>query len=97
MQSHSGLCRQVSQAIDSPLATSPPAPSPCTEPNAGRGADYEHYSWTQTLSEVSVCVPVPAGTKAKGLDVIIKKDHLKVGVKGQTPILEVSPESAVMP
>lgn len=58
------------------------------KPNAGRGADYEHYSWTQTLSEVSVSVPVPPGTKAKMLDVVIKKDHIKVGVKGQPPIID---------
>ena len=60
------------------------------EPNSGRGADYEHYSWTQTLQEVSVSVPVPAGTKAKMMDVVIKKDHIKVGLKGQPPIIDVS-------
>jgi hypothetical protein len=37
-----------------------------------------------------VSVPVPAGIKAKNLDIVIKKDHLKVGVKGQTPIIDVS-------
>jgi len=58
------------------------------KPNAGRGADFAHYSWTQTLTEVTVSVPVPAGIKARDLQVVIKKDYLKVGVKGQAPILD---------
>ena len=59
-------------------------------PNKGRGADLEHYSWTQTLSEVTALVPVPRGMKARQLDVIISKQHLRVGVKGEAPIIDVS-------
>lgn len=59
------------------------------EPNAGRGADLPHYSWGQTLSEVTVNVPVPKGTKARGLDVLIGKTKFRVGLKGQPPIVEV--------
>lgn len=66
------------------------APCPAPEPNAGRGADLEAYSWSQTLQEVSVSVPVGRGLKAKQLDVAIGKQHLRVGVKGQPPILDVS-------
>ncbi|GLI68525.1 hypothetical protein VaNZ11_012915 [Volvox africanus] len=58
------------------------------KPNSGRGADLEHYSWGQTLSEVSVSVPVPKGTKGRMLDVVITKTRFKVGLKGQPPILE---------
>lgn len=39
--------------------------------------------------QVSVSVPVPPGTKAKMLDVVISKNKLKLGVKGQPPIIEV--------
>jgi hypothetical protein len=60
------------------------------EPNAGRGADLGSYSWTQTLQEVAVAVPVGAGLKAKQLDVVASKQHIRVGVKGQVPILDVS-------
>lgn len=63
--------------------------NPVAEPNAGRGCDFAHFSWTQTLSEVTVSVPVPSGTKSKMLDVLIKKNHVRVGVKGQTPIIDV--------
>jgi len=69
----------------------PPAPAAGrpAEPNAGRGADLGRYAWTQTLHEVTVTVPVPAGTKGKMLDVVMDKQKLRVGLKGQAPILEV--------
>ncbi|KAL5568352.1 hypothetical protein UlMin_024927 [Ulmus minor] len=57
-------------------------------PNLGNGLDLDNYSWTQTLQEVSVVIPVPAGTKARFVVCDIKKNHLKVGLKGQPPILE---------
>lgn len=60
------------------------------EPNSQRGADMEKYSWGQTLSEVTVNVPVPAGTRAKMMDVTISKTKLRIGVKGQTPLVDVS-------
>ena len=47
-------------------------------PNSGNGANFEHYSWTQTLAEVSVTVPLPKGTKGRDCDVTIRKDFIKV-------------------
>jgi hypothetical protein len=38
-----------------------------------------------------VSVPVPAGTKGKQLDVVMTRTRIKVGLKGQPPILEVGP------
>ncbi|GAB5592829.1 hypothetical protein Unana1_07729 [Umbelopsis nana] len=46
------------------------------------------YKWKQTLQDVDVTIPVPAGTRGKNLDVVIKKKLIKVGLKGQPPILE---------
>ncbi|XP_047179881.1 protein BOBBER 1-like isoform X2 [Vigna umbellata] len=57
-------------------------------PNKGNGLDLEQYSWTQTLQEVNVNVPVPNGTKSRFVFCEIKKNHLKVGLKGQPPIIE---------
>lgn len=45
------------------------------------------YKWTQTLNDVDLTVPVPVGSKSRDLVVEIKKGSIKVGVKGQEPIL----------
>jgi len=52
--------------------------------------DLEKYSWTQTLQELNVNVPVPNGTKSGFVICEIKKNHLKVVLKGQPPIIDVS-------
>lgn len=52
--------------------------------------DLELYSWTQSLQELNVNIPVPNGTKSKLVICEIKKNHLKVGLKGQPPIIDVS-------
>ena len=58
------------------------------EPNSGNGADHASYSWTQTLSECLVSVPVPAGTKGRDCDVSLTTRRLRVGLKGQPPVLD---------
>ncbi|WRX17759.1 CS domain - like 2 [Theobroma cacao] len=58
-------------------------------PNKGNGLDLEKYSWTQTLQEVTVNVPVPSGTRSRFVVCEIKKNHLKVGLKGQPPVIDV--------
>ena len=57
-------------------------------PNKGNGLDLDKYSWTQSLQEVTVNVPVPNGTKSRFVVCEIKKNHLKVGLKGQPPIID---------
>ncbi|KAL6314803.1 hypothetical protein AAG906_027154 [Vitis piasezkii] len=52
------------------------------------GLDLEKYSWMQTLQEVTVTVPVPPGTKSRFIVCDIKKNHLKVGLKGHPPIID---------
>ena len=48
-------------------------------PNRGNGGDGPGYSWQQTLKEVTIVVPVPAGTKSKHLtvDVTSTKNALR--------------------
>ncbi|KAI8393377.1 HSP20-like chaperone [Radiomyces spectabilis] len=46
------------------------------------------YKWKQTLQEVDISIPVPVGTRGRDLDVVLKRKHIKVGLKGQSPILE---------
>ncbi|KAI6047682.1 nuclear movement protein nudC [Pisolithus marmoratus] len=45
------------------------------------------YRWTQELGEVDITVPVPKGTRARDLLVVIQKKKISVGLKGQEPIL----------
>jgi len=56
-------------------------------PPVGNGGTVEgKYIWTQTLSEVTVSIPLPEKTRGRDLDVTIGKNKLKVGLKSQAPI-----------
>ncbi|XP_047342102.1 protein BOBBER 1-like [Impatiens glandulifera] len=57
-------------------------------PNKGNGLDMGNYSWVQSLQEVTVNIPVPLETKSKFIVCEIKKNRLKVGLKGQPPVLD---------
>ena len=54
----------------------------------GNGAVHDKYRWTQSLQDLQVMIPVPAGTKAKHLVIDIKKKSLTAKIGGQEPILE---------
>lgn len=47
------------------------------------------YKWVQTIKDVDVTIPVPGNIKGKDLDVKITKTALKVGIKGQDPVINV--------
>ena len=57
-------------------------PEDKTPPPPGNGGTTDRYTWTQTLSEVSVAVGLPPGTKSKMLDVDLRNTRLKVAIKG---------------
>ncbi|KAL5697538.1 Protein BOBBER 2 [Ranunculus cassubicifolius] len=57
-------------------------------PNKGNGLDFETHCWTQTLIEATVIVPVPHGTKGRDVICEVKKNHLKIGLKNQAPIID---------
>jgi len=46
------------------------------------------YKWTQTIGDVDVVVPVPGNLKGRDFNVVIAKKKLKVGIKGQEPIID---------
>jgi len=48
----------------------------------------EKYSWTQTLEELVVTVPMPAGIKGNQVVCNIESTNIKLGLKGQDPILD---------
>ena len=45
------------------------------------------YSWKQSLPDVDIVVPVPKGTRARDLVVVIAKKKLSIGLKGKDPIM----------
>ncbi|XP_017128276.1 nuclear migration protein nudC [Drosophila elegans] len=59
-------------------------------PNSGNGCTLEKYTWTQTLQEVELKIPfnVSFALRARDLVVSIGKKTLKVGIKGQEPIID---------
>jgi len=57
-------------------------------PPEGNGGTTDKYKWTQTLQELSVTFTLPIGTKAKMIDIDIKNTKLKVGIKGEPPIVD---------
>jgi len=53
------------------------------------GASTSKYNWSQSISDVTVQVPIPAGTKGKDLDVAFHTTSIKVVLKpGNKTILE---------
>lgn len=57
-------------------------------PPEGNGGRTDTYVWTQTLQELNVVIAVPPGTKTRQVVVDIKNRHLKVGLKGEAPIID---------
>ena len=51
------------------------------------------YQWTQTIKDLDITVPVAGTLKGRDLDVRLGKTALRVGVKGQEPIIDVWPTS----
>mmetsp|Transcript_3518 Transcript_3518/g.5291 ORF Transcript_3518/g.5291 Transcript_3518/m.5291 type:complete len:361 (-) Transcript_3518:313-1395(-) len=55
-------------------------------PPVGNGGTVpEKYTWTQTLSEVTVTIPLPLNTRGRDLDVTFSKSRFSVGLKSQKP------------
>ena len=59
---------------------------------------YQHngqtvYEWEQSLEEVHCYISPPPGTKARALDIDISSRHLRVGIKGNPPFINVRPRS----
>lgn len=47
------------------------------------------YTWSQTIKDVDLTIPVPAETKGRDVTVELTKTRLKVALKGQDPIIDV--------
>ena len=59
-------------------------------PNSGNGCTLDKYMWVQTLTDLELKIPfnVTFALRSRDLIVNITKKSLKVGVKGQEPIID---------
>ncbi len=53
------------------------------------------YKWTQTIKDVDITIAVPGSYKGRDIIAELNKSSLKVAIKGQDPIIDVSPEALV--
>eukprot|EP00591_Stephanopyxis_turris_P018706 CAMPEP_0195539718 /NCGR_PEP_ID=MMETSP0794_2-20130614/50199_1 /TAXON_ID=515487 /ORGANISM="Stephanopyxis turris, Strain CCMP 815" /LENGTH=282 /DNA_ID=CAMNT_0040673765 /DNA_START=132 /DNA_END=980 /DNA_ORIENTATION=- len=59
-------------------------------PPIGNGGTVDgKYVWTQTLSELNLITSLPENTRGRDLNVDIRKNHLKIGLKSEAPKLIV--------
>ncbi|KAL7539841.1 hypothetical protein ACHAXR_009656 [Thalassiosira sp. AJA248-18] len=57
-------------------------------PPIGNGGTVDgKYVWTQSLPELSVTVPLPDNTRGRDLNVVMNKNHLKIGLKGNKELI----------
>lgn len=57
-------------------------------PPLGNGGKTDKYVWTQTLSEVVINIPIPSNITSKMIDATFGSKKVKVGIKGQKPIID---------
>ena len=60
----------------------------------GKRRKYMHgdrtiYEWEQALDEVNIYFAPPPGLRAAEIDCVILPHHLKLGIKGNPPFLDV--------
>lgn len=48
------------------------------------------YKWSQNIGDLDILIEVPGNLKGKDIVVEIKKSHIKAGIKGQEPVIDVS-------
>lgn len=78
------------------MSTSPTPEEREKKDNADRAREAEEqaklpYKWTQTIQDLDITVTVPSNLRGKDIVVEMKKGHLKVGIKGQEPVIDVCP------
>ncbi|KAK1861764.1 hypothetical protein I4F81_004344 [Pyropia yezoensis] len=58
-------------------------------PSTGNGSKTDRYSWTQTLADITLSIPLPPGTRGRDVRVTFGATTLRVTVTGRdTPLLD---------
>jgi hypothetical protein len=82
----------------------PPSPTPSERARNDKAAkekeDAEQaalpYKWTQTIQDVDITIPIAANLKGRDLDVKLSKTKLRVAIKGQEPIIDVTHPNSIL-
>ncbi len=61
---------------------------PAKKPNSGNGGNTDKYTWHQTLSEVTIMVPLPLGCRGRDVVCDYSATRIKFGLKGKAPIVD---------
>ena len=80
------------------MSFSPPSPTPSERSRTDAAAAAKEaaeqallpYKWTQTIGDVDITVPVAANLRGRDLVVEIARERLKVAIRGQEAIIDVS-------
>jgi len=46
------------------------------------------YTWTQTIKDLDLTIPISATLRGRDLDVVLTKSRLRVAIRGQNPIID---------
>ena len=57
-------------------------------PPIGNGGKTDKYIWTQTLSEVTINIPMVENVNKKMLDIQIMSKKIRIGIKSKPPIID---------
>jgi len=80
------VTNQAQEVVDSakeqePVQEQAKEEEPRGKPPVGNGGTVpDKYVWTQTLEEIQMTVPVPPNTRGRDLDVVMRKQHIKVAL-----------------
>ncbi|GAX22070.1 hypothetical protein FisN_6Hh317 [Fistulifera solaris] len=84
-------------SVEAPQATKEVISSSDDVPPLGNGGTVPgKYTWTQTLAEVQITVPLPTGTRGRDMNVVMGKRHLKVGLLRQPLIIDAPLHKAII-
>lgn len=88
--------RKPDAVIDVSKAGDEAGDSKAQEP-VDNGGVTDRYYWSQTLQDVTIYFPIPAGTRGKHITCDFTMTTINVGLKGKTPMLKGNLEKRIKP
>eukprot|EP01080_Neovahlkampfia_damariscottae_P007919 gene7919-12387_t len=67
------------------------------EPSKEHGSSTDKYKWTQSLTDVTVTIEIPFGTRGKNINYSNTSTTLKAGLIGKEPFVEGNLSQSIQP